>query len=204
MQGVENVKDAYERRALLLHLGDVLEAVNRLMIYSSGKQGKQGKESKQTVREALAAHDSPGALPLLMHVSPSMTAWDFVEHATAAFLSWPRELLELELDREQLARTVQQALFAGNEQGWRDYVATLREAVAWFGTDLESVEASQPGEAVTNADTEQPDPPARDADTERPVAGDIERDSGDRSQAARESMENGGRLYPSWPWKSGV
>lgn len=201
MQGVENVKDAYERRALLLHLGDVLEAVNRLMICSGDKEGKQ---DKQTVHEAVAAHDSLEGLPLLTHVSPSMTTRDFVEHATAAFLSWPRELLELELDREQLARTVQQALFTGNAQGWQDYAATLRKAVAWFGADLKPVEAGeQPGEAAAGADTQQPDPLA-DADTGRPDAGDIERDSGDRSQAARESVENGGRLYPSWPWKSGV
>ncbi|WP_454825665.1 hypothetical protein [Paraburkholderia xenovorans] len=198
------MKDAYERRALLLHLGDVLEAVNRLMICSGDKEGKQDKQDKQTVHEAVAAHDSLEGLPLLTHVSPSMTTRDFVEHATAAFLSWPRELLELELDREQLARTVQQALFTGNAQGWQDYVATLRKAVAWFGANLKPVEAGeQPGEAATGADTQQPDPLA-DADTGRPDAGDIERDSGDRSQAARESVENGGRLYPLWPWKSGV
>ncbi|EIF30855.1 hypothetical protein BCh11DRAFT_06364 [Burkholderia sp. Ch1-1] len=193
------MKDAYERRALLLHLGDVLEAVNRLMICSGDKQGKQ------TVHEAVAAHDSLKGVPLLMHVSPSMATRDFVEHATAAFLSWPRELLELELDREQLARTVQQALFADNAQGWQDYVVRLREAVAWFGADLKPIETSQrPGEVVTRADTEQPDPLARDADTGRPDSGDIERDNGDQSQASRESVENGGRLYPSWPWKSGV
>lgn len=194
MQGVENVKDAYERRALLLHLGDVLETVNRLMTCNA---------DRQTVHEVVAANDSLEGLPLLLQISPSMTTRDFVEHACAAFDSWPKALLELELDREYLARTVREALFAGNAQGWQAYVATLREAVAWFGTGLETIEEIQPGEAAASGDTDEPEPLARDAQMARPHAADIERDDGDRSPASRESVESDPRLYPSWPWKSG-
>jgi hypothetical protein len=195
VQGVENVKDAYERRALLLHLGDVLETVNRLMACGA---------DRQTVNEAVAANDSLKGLPLLTHVLPSMNSRDFIEHVAAGFVSWPKALLELELDREPLARTVRQALFAGNAQGWQDYVATLRESVAWFGSGQEPIEASEAAEAATSSDAEQPEPLARDAQMARPGAGDVERESGDPLSASRESVENDERLYPSWPWKSGV
>lgn len=189
------MKDAYERRALLLHLGDVLETVNRLMACGA---------DRQTVNEAVAANDSLKGLPLLTHVSPSMNSRDFIGQVAAGFVAWPKALLELELDREQLARTVRQALFAGNVQGWQDYVATLRESVAWFGTGQEPLEASEVAEAATSSDAEQPEPLARDAQMARAGAGDIERESGDPSSASRESVENDERLYPSWPWKSGV
>jgi hypothetical protein len=189
------MRDAYERRALLLHLGDVLDAVNRLMLCSA---------DKQTVQEAMDADHSLRGLPLLMHVSPSMSARDFVGRAAAAFLSWPKELLELKLAREQLARTVQQALFADNVQGWEGYVASLRDTVAWFGAGVEPVTASQSDEAATSDETEQLDPPARDVGERRPDAGDIERDGAGQTPASRASVENERGFYPSWPWKSDV
>ena len=189
------MRDAYERRALLLHLGDVLDAVNRLMLCGA---------DTQTVRKAMDANNSLQGLALLMHVSPSMTVRDFVGRAAAAFLSWPRELLELELDREQLARTVQQALFAGNAQGWQAYVATLRDSVAWFGTGVDPGTASQSGEAGTSGETEQLDPPARDVGERRRDAGDIERDGAGQTPASRASVENERSFYPSWPWRSEV
>jgi hypothetical protein len=189
------MKDAYERRALLLHLGGVLHAVNRLMICSA---------DKQTLHEAMAANASLEGLTLLMHVSPSMTTRDFVERAAAAFQSWPEELLALELNREQLARTVRQALFAGNVQGWQAYVASLREAVAWFGKGVDPVEASPAGEAGASGDPEQPDRAAPDIDGTRPDAGDIERDGAAQKQTSRASVEDDRRFYPSWPWKPEV
>jgi hypothetical protein len=191
------MRDAYERRALLLHLGDVLDAVNRLMLCSAGAD-------TQTVQEAIDANQSLDGLPLLMHVSPSMSTRDFVARAVAAFLSWPKELLELKLDREQLARTVQQALFAGNAPGWHGYVAALRESVAWFGEGVEPMTANRSAEADTGGETEQRDPPARDVGERRPDGGDIERDGAGQAAPSRASVENERGFYPSWPWKPEV
>jgi hypothetical protein len=128
------MNDAFERRAMLLHLGDVLEAVNRLL---------QCGDGHKTVRELVAANDSLASLPLLRHVSPRMTSGEFVKHATDAFVAWPRELLEPELNREGLASTVQRNLFAGNAEGWLAYVAGLRGEVPWFGVGLPSVKAGE-------------------------------------------------------------
>ena len=134
-----------------------------------------------------------------------MTTRDFVEQAAAAFCSWPESLLELELDREQLARTVQQALFPDNAHGWQDYSATLQQAVAWFGAGLELTEAGRSDvAAVTSGAAAESEPLTRDTPMARPEAGDIERASGDRSAASRESVENDRRFYPSWPWKAGM
>jgi len=195
------VKDAYERRALLLHLGDVLQAVNRLMNCSSGEQ---------TVDEALAATDSLKGLPLLTQVSSSMTTRDFVRHAVAAFRSWPKELLELELDREQLAREVQRALFVGNAPGWHAYVATLREEVVWFGTGLEAVEQSKADLAAASEDALAPNPLTGETAGARADSSDIESDDHAHARKSRESVESvesvesDPRFYPSWPWKSEV
>jgi hypothetical protein len=123
------MKDAFERGALLLHLGDVLEVVSRLLKCGDGHK---------TVRELAAANDSLGGFPLLQ-VSPQMTAEQFVRRGTDAFFAWPRELLEPELNRKRLASTVRRSLFTDNAEGWRAYVAALRSEVPWFGVGLRSV-----------------------------------------------------------------
>src|SRR5260370_64625 len=111
------MKDAFERRALLLHLGDVLQAVSGLL--------KCGASHK-TVHELAAANESLASFPLLTQISHGMTPQELVQRATDAFFAWPRELLEPELNRERLASTVRRSLFAGNADGWRAYVAALR------------------------------------------------------------------------------
>jgi hypothetical protein len=168
----EHMNDAFERRALLLHLGDVLEAVNRLLRCGDGHK---------TVRELVAENDSLARLALLRHVSPRMTSGEFVQHATSAFVAWPRELLQPELNREGVASTVQRNLFAGNAEGWRAYVAGLRGEVPWFGVGLQSVMAG-----VSEA-----------------ASGDVERNDGP-AEGHRENNENRGRIYPSWPWSPDV
>jgi hypothetical protein len=183
------MKDAFERRALLLHLGDVLQAVNGLL---------KCDDNDRTVRELAAANASLAVRPLLTQVSPRMTSKEFVQRATDAFFAWPRELLEPELNRERLASTIQRNLFAGNAEGWRAYVAALKGEVPWFGVGVPLLKA---GEDVRADSTE--------VDSERvPVnevaaAGDVERNDGQAGDH-RESVESSECIYPSWPWKSDV
>lgn len=64
---------------------------------------------------------------------------EFARRATSAFVEWPRELLEFELNRKRLASTVQRNLFDGNAEGWDAYVAGLRAEVPWIGLGLRSL-----------------------------------------------------------------
>jgi hypothetical protein len=183
------MKDAFERRALLLHLGDVLEAVNRLL--------KCGDDHK-TVRELAAANTSLADFPLLTQISQRTTPQEFVLRATEAFFAWPRELLEPELNREHLASTVQRSLFVGNAEGWRAYVAGLKGEVPWFGAGLPSANA---GEDV-RADSADGAPESAQVN-EAASTGDVERNGG-QPGGRRENVETSERIYPSWPWKSDV
>ncbi len=76
-------------------------------------------------------------LPFLQQMSPRMRARDFLERAASAYASWPRALLETELDRIALASTVQRELFADDPQGWASYAAYVRQKVSWFGLELD-------------------------------------------------------------------
>ncbi|RDK03490.1 hypothetical protein [Paraburkholderia lacunae] len=184
------MKDAFERRALLLHLGEVLEAVNWLLKC----------DGEKTVHELAAANASFARLALLTQVSRRMTSKEFVQRATSAFFAWPGELLEPELNRERLASTVQRNLFAGNTQGWRAYVAALSGEVPWFGVGLPSLKAG----ADVQVEVDSPEAAAgREQLNEEEAAGDVERNGG-RTEDPRESVESSERIYPSWPWKSGV
>ncbi|TDN68826.1 hypothetical protein [Paraburkholderia sp. BL10I2N1] len=180
------MNDAFERRALLLHLGDVLEVVHLLLKCGDGHK---------TVRELAATNDSLAGFPLLGQVSPRMTAEQFVRHGTEAFFAWPRELLEPELNRKNLASTVRRTLFADDAAGWGAYVAALRSEVRWFGVGLPSLKA---GEGV-RPDSTDGNPDSLQAD-DVPGADDVERNGG-QTEEHRESIDSSGRVYPSWPWK---
>ena len=125
---------------------------------------------------------------------------------TRAFASWPRELLELELNRTKLALTAQQALFANNPKGWSGYVAMLSAEVPWFGNGVPPAEAAVTGE--TGAVDDETEPVAMGSDVEAVSeqepsnAGDVERNSEADVPARREGVENIERIYPSWPWKA--
>ncbi|GAB7524808.1 hypothetical protein [Paraburkholderia sp. 2C] len=123
------MKDAFERRALLLHLAAVLDAMDKVLSHA-------GDQMTMTLRELVSAQRSLAKLPLLQHVSGEMTARDFAQRVSAAFAVWPAALLEVELNRERLAAVVRDALFAAHHDGWRDYVASLKGEVPWFGDGL--------------------------------------------------------------------
>ncbi|MEC5409254.1 hypothetical protein VOM14_27245 [Paraburkholderia sp. MPAMCS5] len=187
------MKDAFERRALLLHFADVLEAVNWLI---------QNDDSHKTVRELAATNEPLARFPLLGQVSAHMTSTEFVRCATRAFVEWPRELLEFELDRKRLASTVQLNLFARNADGWRAYVAGLTDEVSWFGVGLPLLSADEDVHA-SSTEADAGSPSANEKEAEAAVASEAPH-NGEQIEQDRESVETSERIYPTWPWKSGV
>ncbi|WP_133791951.1 hypothetical protein [Paraburkholderia silvatlantica] len=127
--------DRFDRRELLLHLGEVLGAMRNV-----GATHPFSPIAHLASREPFLQ-----ALPFLQQMSPRMRARDFLERAVSAYASWPRALLEPELDRIGLASTVQRELFADDPQGWASYAAYVRQKVGWFGLDLDkTARASTP------------------------------------------------------------
>src|SRR6195952_4849845 len=124
------IDDGMERRALLLHLGDILEAISCVM-----KCGHR----YNTVGEAYAQEETLASFAFLRQVDAEMTPHDFAKRAASAFFLWPKELLDEELNRKVLAHVVQHDLFSGHQTGWDKYAADLRASVPWFGDNLRPV-----------------------------------------------------------------
>lgn len=186
----EQMTDAYERRALLLHLGAVLEAASCVMACG---------DDQQTLHQLVAEHELLEAFPLITHVSVGMSARDFAQRAMSAFCSWPQELLEEELNHDLLAGTVQRNLFLGNPTGWHAYLATLQREVPWFGRGMQGVETIEDTGQVT-AEFQVVDAETVPLDEAQNIA-DIEREDEGGDAGRRESVESATGLYPSWPWK---
>jgi hypothetical protein len=177
------MKDAFERRALLLHLGEALQAIAAALAAGS---------THRTLRDLLNARTELAAQPWLAALSPDTTTADFVGRASASFAEWPALLLEERVDYARLALAVRDRLFAGDSAGWRRYVDAIRQEVAWFADDLPAAEAHI---------DETPEPAQAADEAPTPVdANDVER-AEEGGSATRESVEGDGRLYPSWPWK---
>ena len=180
------MKDAFERRALLLHLGDALQAMAEALAANA---------TRATVRDLMNADTRLGSYSWLAAVSPDMSAEDFAKRVSASFAGWPAQLLEEQVDYAQLALAVRGSLFADDSTGWQAYVDALKHEVQWFGDAL----------PVVSATTTQPPEPA----DEDPLAADASRSADVErveqvSEVPRESVESNGRLYPSWPWKPGM
>jgi hypothetical protein len=136
------VQDPYERRALLLHLGDVLETVFCL---------SQCADDYDNIGAALRGNDALAGFTLLSFVDANMTPRDFIRRASGAFFVWPKALLDETLNRPMLANTIKHDLFDDNAKGWAAYVEERRKEVAWFGADLpdaENVQAAAPVHAA--------------------------------------------------------
>ncbi|MGY6158226.1 hypothetical protein [Paraburkholderia strydomiana] len=136
--------DRFDRRELLLHLGDMLEALSCL--------SRAGTPDTPVVQLAAELHlfRDFGCLRTL---APKMTVADFSTRVASAFFLWPKELLDTELNRKALASTVQHELFDGNPDGWNAYVGHLRKKVAWFGDGLAG-KADDAGDARSHSATE--------------------------------------------------
>jgi hypothetical protein len=181
------MKDAFERRALLLHLGDVLNVINAALA-DIGRQ--------RTLQQVIAANGALAGQAWLASLGTDMDAQAFVKSASAAFAAWPAQLLEERVDYAQLAAAVQRNLFADNAAGWRAYVDVMKAEVAWFGDTLVPPQAHAEHEASTAGSEDAGDPAA-------PGVTDIERGEAN-GQPQRESVEGSDRLYPTWPWKPGI
>ena len=119
--------DRFERRELLLHLGDMLEALSCL-----ARTGRPDAPVAQLARQQEVLQD----FVFLRALAPKMTMAEFGARVASAFFLWPKELLEAELNHKALASTVQHDLFDGNPDGWNAYVAHMQKKVGWFGTGL--------------------------------------------------------------------
>jgi hypothetical protein len=124
------MSDANERRALLLHLGDVLEAMACV---------SKCCQHHNTIGDALRQEESLVSFSILADIDSEMTPHEFIKKAANAFFLWPKELLGGELNRKLLAHLVQHDLFAGDQVGWDRYASAVRKNVPWFGEGLESV-----------------------------------------------------------------
>jgi len=129
--------DRYDRRALLLHLGDVLD-----LLYCLQKAGAPDRQARDVATAADIVDDSG----LLAAIAASTTVSDLAKGAAGAYSMWPKQLLDAELNRNALAETVRHDLFSGNPAGWRAFCERMRESVAWFGEGVpaEGPEVSEP------------------------------------------------------------
>jgi hypothetical protein len=121
--------DRFDRRELLLHLGDMLDASSCLATTS---------EAAALVTQ-LAQGNELQNFEFLRALSPQMTVAAFSQGVACAFSMWPRELLEAELNRDALAAAVQHKLFDGNPNGWDAYVRYMQKKVTWFGKGLSNI-----------------------------------------------------------------
>ncbi|VXC75516.1 conserved hypothetical protein [Burkholderia sp. 8Y] len=135
-----SIPDPYERRALLLHLGDVLETVFCL---------SQCADEYASIGDAVRGNDALAGFTLLGFVDADMSPRDFIRRASGAFFVWPKALLDASLNHPMLANTVKHDLFEDNLAGWRAYVEERRGEVPWFGEDLPDVaESAAPAHAA--------------------------------------------------------
>ncbi|SAK91025.1 hypothetical protein AWB77_05059 [Caballeronia fortuita] len=143
--------EPYERRALLLHLGDVLESVFCL---------SQCADEYASIGDAVNGNDALAGFTLLGFIDAKMTPRDFIRRASGAFFVWPKALLDETLNRPMIANTVKHDLFADNAKGWNGYVDERRKDVPWFGEDLPDV-ATSAAPAHEAQPASEPDKPSR-------------------------------------------
>lgn len=144
-QRTDDMDDRFDRRELLLHLGDILEASSRL-----AEGGALDAMVSQRVREDASLRE----FSFLSTLAPTMTVRGFIAGAASAFFQWPRALLAMELNQDVLASAVQHNLFAGNPDGWNAYIANIQEKVQWFGIGSIEVQGASLTEPMSGATDE--------------------------------------------------
>lgn len=160
------MKDAFERRALLLHLGRTLQVLAHVM---------EARSTAATVGELIEQNPLLADEPLLEHVRPSLPLDVLIAQTLRAFCSWPERLLDPKLDHDTFAASVRDPLFDQNPGGWHAYAAGLHDEVPWFGlsdTGRQRARHRRSGRAVASAQTEAAvsgavSPPAAAHDVER-------------------------------------
>ncbi|WP_250453517.1 hypothetical protein [Caballeronia sp. ATUFL_M2_KS44] len=184
-------QDPYERRALLLHLGDVLETVFCL---------SQCADEYASIGDAVRGNDALANFTLLGFVDQKMTPRDFIRRASGAFFIWPKSLLDETLNRPMLASTVKSDLFDDNAAGWRAYVEERRAEVSWFGDDVPEVAASA---APAHAAGEAKESPERGSASEAKNESVARKGKGSakaEAAAGKESAKDEPSRYATWPW----
>jgi hypothetical protein len=119
--------DRFDRRELLLHLGDMLDIANRLTKANAPDAPVKAAASKD---QTLRAH------AFLQTLAPTMTVAGFAGAVLATFAAWPEVLLAAEMDSNALALAVQRNLFDNNADGWDAYLAHVRQKVEGFGAGV--------------------------------------------------------------------
>jgi hypothetical protein len=119
------MNDAYERRALLLQLGNVLEMLEYI---------KEHVHGDRTVGDLVGEFEDLADVPLLNNVAQTMTVNELEYRTLRAFCRWPQLLLETPLDQYALASPVRELLFDDNPFGWESYADWLAADVPWFGS----------------------------------------------------------------------
>jgi hypothetical protein len=142
MNGDSAMDDRLDRRELLLHLGDMLEALSCLT-----RAGRPDALVAQLAKE----QDSLQDFGFLRALASKMTVAEFSARVASAFFLWPKELLDSELNRNLLASTVQHDLFDGNRDGWQAYVAHMQKRVKWYGAGLPEIKADAPSGLTLDA-----------------------------------------------------
>lgn len=137
MNGSIAMDDRFDRRELLLHLGDMLDASSTL-----ARLGEPGASVAAMMRE----HELH-RFEFLKALAPDMTVDEFATRVASAFCQWPAQLLEAKLDREALHSTVRDQLFDGNPDGWTAYIGQVQKKVAWFGAGVSPTEKHTLAEA---------------------------------------------------------
>jgi hypothetical protein len=107
----------FDRRELLFHLGDVLEALCCL-----GQLGRQDAPVAQLAKQ----NESLQEFEFLHALTPNMTVGEFGARVASALFLWPKELLEPELNRNALASTVQHDLLMATLTAGRNTSSTSR------------------------------------------------------------------------------
>lgn len=129
------MNEPLERRALLLHLGSVMQTLSCLL---------ESERDDETIGALIASQPMLSDLPLLENVFEHMTVREFACAVLHALCLWPKQLLDARLDRDALATPVCVNLFAGNPRGWARYTASLAADVPWFGNGIQPDHAPRP------------------------------------------------------------
>ena len=185
------MKDGFERRALLLQMGEALKAVS----------GKPGKGAGALVARAAVEAKAPD--------NPAL-------RVAQAYAPWSSLLLAETLNQAALAKSVS-AVFAGNPSGWKAYLKSVQKEVPGFGegvtvlanaeTTVEpATKAEKAAEKGTKADTEASAATADTLTVSATPATEASSSSvvgeGASAEAAAETAESkGGSVTSKWPWK---
>jgi hypothetical protein len=187
------MQDGFERRALLLQMGEALKAAGGSLEKGAGSRVARAAEA-------------------ILTETPSLTV-------TKAYASWPALLLAEKLDKGALAKSVSLA-FTGNPGEWKAYLKSVQKDVPGFGEGVTvepaKSEAAAPAEPEADKDgkkkgkkgrkAKESRSGGRDASSEMAVTSagtaapesPLESASQDAESTSEGSVEAG---KPSWPWK---